>query len=544
VENTHGGPPDAKRSMMSRPARLRLQAIAAASAIAVALLPGVVSAGRGEPDVSVATILAAYTHATHSDDVTTYAAQGTLVGEGLTGTFTVVRDGTNEREDDVMGPRHETTLRLGDRVFVRNANGNVRELRGYLHRRELTEDLLDSGAFAAHPELARFAGWGNAGGVRAWRLEVRAAGGEPETLWIDAGSGLPLRLEFLDGDGPSFVEYGDWRDVAGRKIPFRAVLTDGDRRYDTVQQTTSVTIDRPVDAAAFAPLAPRLLATDRVHTVPLVEREGHVGAMVQCAGRQWFFLLDTGAQSILVDTSVLKAAGIAPQGALEVRGATRSGGLGVAILPSLAIDGAALDNVVVSSLDLGRSVGGKLHFDGILGYPFFASALVEMDFSNHLLRFGPPGSFTPRGTAMALDVDRELAETSLRVNAVQAPFIIDTGNSSEMLLYRPFLDAHAGLVPFSTAGSWNYGIGGANATYRTTVDDLEIGGVTLYHRTVDVVLARQGAFADQVDAGNIGLGVLRNFVATFDLGGSTMYLAPGAQFDDGRLRASLPATSS
>ena len=164
---------------MSRPSWLRVQGIAAASALAFALLPVAVSAGRGETDVPVATILAAYTRATHSDDVTTYAAQGTLIGEGLTGTFTVVRDGTNEREDDVMGPRHETTLRLGDRIFVRNANGNVRELRGYLHRRGLTEDLLDSGAFATHPELARFAGWGDASGVRAWRLEVRAAGGEP-----------------------------------------------------------------------------------------------------------------------------------------------------------------------------------------------------------------------------------------------------------------------------------------------------------------------------------------------------------------------------
>jgi hypothetical protein len=522
-----------------------VQGIAAASAICLALLPGAVSAGRGDADVSVATILEAYTRATHADDVATYAAQGTLVGEGLTGTFTVVRDGTNEREDDVMGPRHETTLRLGNRIFVRNANGNVRELRGYLHRRGLTEDLLDSGEFAAHPELARFAGWGDASGVRAWRLEVRAAGGEPETLWIDAGSGLPLRLEFLDGDGPSFVEYGDWRDVAGRKIPFRTVLTDGDRRFDTVQQTTSVTIDQPVDAAAFAPLQPRLLATDRVHTVPLIEREGHVGITVRCAGRDWFFLLDTGAQSILVDTSILKAAGVSPQGALEVRGATRSGGLGVAVLPSLAVDGAALDNVVVSSLDLGRSIGGRLHFDGILGYPFFASALVEMDFANHLLRFGPPGSFAPRGTRISLDVDRELAEASLRANTIEAPFIVDTGNSSEMLLYRPFLDAHPGIVPFSSAGSWNYGIGGANATYRTTLDALDIGGVSLYHRAVEVVLAREGAFADRVDAGNVGLGVLRNFVATFDLGGAAMYLAPGAQFDDGRLRsASRPATSS
>jgi predicted aspartyl protease len=500
------------------------------------LLAAPTSAKHSDPDVPVARILAAYDRATHADEVKTFASEGTLAGEGLTGTFRTVRDGTNAREDDVLGPRHETTLRLGDRLFVRNSNGNVRELRGFLRRRALTEDLLDTGGFVKHPELTRFAGWAAFRGSRVWRLEVRAAGGEPETLWIDSVTGLPRRLEYLDGDASSFVEYGDWRDVRGRKIPFRTVITDGDHRFDTVQQTMSVTIDEPVDPVEFAPLQPRLLATDHVHTMPLTERDGHVGVTVRCAGRDWFFLLDTGAQSILVDTAVLKAAGIVGQGAMEVRGATRSGGLRVATLPLLEIDGAALKDVVVSSLDIASSVGGALHIDGILGYPFFASSVVEMDFGKHVLRFGPPGSFEPQGARVGLDVDRELAEATFRANDVAAPFIVDTGSSSELLLYRPFVDAHPGLVPHSSAASFNYGIGGANATYRTTLDALDLGGFAMYHRAVDVVLARNGAFADRVDAGNVGLGVLRNFVATFDIGNAALYLAPGAQFDDGRQR--------
>jgi hypothetical protein len=469
--------------------------------------------------------------------VKTYAAEGTLAGEGLTGTFRTVRDGRNQREDDVLGPRHETTLRLGDRVYVRNANGNVRELRGFLRRRALTEELLDSADFVKHPELTRFAGWGDVAGKKAWRLEVNAPGGEPETLWIDTESGLPLRLEYLDGDGPSYVDYADWRDVRGHKIAFRNTLTDGDHRFDTVQQTTAVHVDEPVDPAQFAPLEPRLLATDRVHTVPLIEREGHVGVTVNAAGRDWLFLLDTGAQSILVDSSVLKAANVEGQGALEVRGASRSGGLRVATLPRLAIDGANMDDVAVSSLDIAASLGGGLHIDGILGYPFFASAVVEMDFAHHVMRFGPPGSFQPQGTKIGLDVDRELAEATFRVNGrLDAPFIVDTGNSSEMLIYRPFLDAHPGIVPFTLTNSYNYGIGGANATYRTSLDALKLAGFDLYHRAVDVVLAKEGAFADRVDAGNVGLGTLRNFVATFDIGNAAMYLAAGATFDDGRRR--------
>jgi predicted aspartyl protease len=489
-----------------------------------------------DADVPVATIVAAYDRATHAAETQSVVSEGTIAGEGLTGTFHSWRDGDRWREDETLGPRRETTLRLGERIFVRNANGNVRELHGFLHRRTLTEDLIDTGDFVRHPELTRFAGWGVFAGKRVWRLEVNAAGGEPETLWIDPSTGLPLRLEYLDGDGSSFVDYSDWRVVQGRRIAFRAVETDGEHAYDIVQQTTAVAIDGAVDSTLFAPLVSRVLGTDRVHTVPLLERDGHVGTMVRIANRDWFFLLDTGSQSILVDTSVLKAAGVRPAGAMEVRGAARSGGLQTAALPSLSIDGATMDDVVVSAMDIKRNLNG-VRIDGILGYPFFASAIVEMDFARHLLRFGPPGSFEPRGTKLALDVDRELAETTARLDdRLDAPFIVDTGNSAEMLLYRPFLEAHPGIVPTTNTSAYNFGLGGANAGYRTRLDALTLGGITLYHRDVNVILATRGAFADRIDAGNLGLGTLRNFDLTFDLGGAALYLEPGAAFDDGRFR--------
>jgi hypothetical protein len=51
------------------------------------------------------------------------------------------------------------------------------------------------------------------------------------------------------------------------------------------------------------------------------------------------------------------------------------------------------------------------------------------------------------------------------------------------------------------------------------------------------MLADRGAFADRFDAGNIGMGVLKNFVSTFDIANSKIYLQRGAGFDDGRYRA-------
>ncbi|GAC1543088.1 MAG: hypothetical protein NVS2B17_22410 [Candidatus Velthaea sp.] len=494
------------------------------------------------PPVTVAEILAAYDKATNPDDIASLESTGTIAGSGLTGEFHTWRSGGNERDDASLGPRHETTLKLGDRMYVRDASGNVRELRGYLKRRSLTSDFVDSGAFVKFPERSKFLGYGKIGERRSWRLEVNAIGGEPQTLWIDSHSGLPLRLEYLDGDGPTTVDFSDWRDVHGRKLAFRSITSDGDRAFDEVQVVTAVTIDKPIPPAIFEPLRNRTLQADGVQTVPLVESGSHVAARVGIAGRSLLFLVDTGAQSVLLDTSVAKALNFVEVGALEVRGVTRTGGLHVITIPRVDIGSARLDDLVATSIDLQAMTHGTVRLDGILGYPFFASSLVEMDFAHHAMRFGPPGSFAPRGVKIDLDLDRGLIEAPFLLNEqLTAPFIIDTGNSGELLLYRRFLDQHPGVVAFSKRTALNYGIGGSTSSYRTSLDALALGGVSLYHRSVDVVLAQRGAFADKIDAGNVGLGVLRNFVVTFDLANSTMYLERGESFDDGRSR---PATSS
>lgn len=498
-------------------------------------------ARHGAETVAVSTILHAYGRATDARDITTLETAGTVTGEGLSGDFHSWRSGTDELDVENLGPRSETTLRLGDRLWVRNANGNLRQLTGVLFRRALTDEFIASGAFVRTPNNARFVGFGEVGARHTWRLEVAAKGGEPETLWIDTQSGLPLRTEYLDGDGPTYVDVSDWRTVDGRKIGFRSVTTDGDHAYDIVEQTTSIRIDGPIDRAKFAPLTGRTLQAADVQTVPLLALGAHLGCTVTIAGKPYTFLIDSGAQNILLDSKVAADAGISEVGALEVRGATRSGGLHVAHLPRLSIGTASLDDLIVSTLGLGPSLG-TLHIDGILGYPFFASSIVELDPAHHTLRFGPPGSFEPQGERIAVDVDREIPEATLRIDdRIDAPFMIDTGNSGELLFFRNFLERHPGLLPATGPASMNFGVGGSNRTYRAQLDELRLGGIALYRQNVDVVLATAGAFADRIDAGNVGLGVLRNFTMTFDLGNGALYLQPGPSFDDGRRR---PATTS
>lgn len=474
----------------------------------------------------VTQILAAYARATHVGevDVDTVETIGTLSGEGLTGTFHSWRSGDNERDDETLGPQSETTLRIGDRIWVRNSSGDVQELTGILRRRALTNEFIDSGDFVKAPERARFVAFGTVGDRKTWNVEVNAAGGEPETLWIDTETGLPLRTEYLDGDGPTYVDLSDWRDAGGMKVAFHAVTTDGEHEYDTIQQTTSIAFGTAIAASVFAPLVATPLEASGVQTVPLIDDGTRIECSVRIGANRYAFLIDSGSGNVVLDSRVAHAEGLDETGALEVRGAVRTGGMHLGKLPRLSIGTAALTGLVVSTIDL--SEPGQRRTDGILGYPFFASSEVQLDFPHHLMRFGPPGSFPATGDRLTIDTDRDVPEAVLRVgNTVDAPFIFDTGNSGEVLVYAPFADKYPALVPANGSGASSYvGVGGSDRTYGARITSLRLGSTTLSGQYADVVVAKSGAFADRIDAGNIGLGVLRKFVVTFDYAGHALYL--------------------
>ncbi|GAC1302843.1 MAG: hypothetical protein NVSMB19_12430 [Vulcanimicrobiaceae bacterium] len=490
------------------------------------------------PDVRV--VLNRYLRAVNDPgvaDVVRLQSTGTIAGAGLAGAFHTWVEGDRERTDRNLGPRSERTLRVGERIWYADADGDVREFTGILARRERTERFIDSGDFAKAPDRCIVRGATIIAGRAAVAIDVAAPAGETETLYLDAVTGLPIRLAYDDDDGRTTINFSDWRDVGGHRFPFRSVTSNGDRAYDTTQITSSIDIASPIDQTTFTPLVSRRIDMSVPESLPLEIHEGHLYAPVRIGTHRYQFLLDTGAQNILIDKRVARELGLKPSGALEASGAARTGGLQLAIVDDIAIGQGHLHDIVASTLDLGASTAGAFRIDGILGYPFFAAATVRIDPSKKTMTFGPPGSIAPIGDRIPVELDRAFPEARLRLNArLDAPFIVDTGNAAEVLLYKPFVDRHPGIVPFTLTSRHSYGIGGATVSYRSTLDRIEFGNVPIYHAETDVMQATKGAFADRFDAGNVGLGILKNFTMTFDLANAAMYLERGEAFDDGHGR--------
>jgi hypothetical protein len=498
------------------------------------------SAAQAQGTPSLLSILAARrlaTAALHARDPRSLETLGMVSGAALQGSFHSWRSGANERYDENTGMRRESTFRINGRDYVVNENGAIRELRGLLLARQRTEDFIESDGFVDRPQYDRLLGPQQLpDGRDVYAIAVAPPQGQSETVYLDRKDSMIDRVSYDDTDGTDTQDYYDYKTFAGALIPQRSVESNGDHAFDLTRLTEEVIVDRPIASDLFVlPQAPTVQTAQPI-TVPLETQNAHYYVRVRILNHNYTFLVDSGAQATVLDAHVARELGLQPRGQLEVAGAQRTGGLGIAPLDSIEIGGVAVPMRIVTVLDL-RGVTGSQPIDGILGYPFFATAEVRIDPDAQTLTFAKPGALKSDGTSFDVDSDRMLVELQGKVNGADGRFVIDTGNGNELLVYSPFLRTHVGLIEYA-GGQFadNMGVGGSASAVGAVVSELDMGPFRFFNRYANVMLGTQGAFADRFAAGNIGLGVLKNFVLTFDLANAKLYARPAAHFDDGRYR--------
>ncbi len=497
------------------------------------------------PSIGLATILDRHLEARAALHLTmprTLQTQGTLEGLGLHGSFRTWRDGGRERYDETLGIRAQRTLRLDGAEWMQNANGDVRELRGVVARRQLSQDSIDSGDFARHPENDTLLGRARLrDGRDVWQIRVEPPGGEPFGVALDAATFMVDEKAYVEGDGVTTIDYSDYRVVRGALYALVSVESNGDRAYDITSRVAAVVVNDPIDPSVFAPLQPAVVDAPNPVKVALLTDAGHYFVRGTVDGQSLLFLVDSGSQALFVDPAVAQRLNRTPEGSLEVRGTKRVSGRGVIALDGIDIGDAHLPARVVSVVDLSTVTYNGKTVDGVLGYPFFAAAEVRLDPDSMTMTIARPGGLAVRGTPIPIDTDRELPEVTARLNGTtDGRFLVDTGNSNDLLVFHAFAQAHPGVVFVGTAQNFakNGGVGGSSAALPAVVYRLEIGPFNLYNRYADVMLSDAGAFSDRYEAGNIGLAALKNFVFTFDYSNRTLFLDKTRWFDDGRYRAS------
>jgi membrane-associated protease RseP (regulator of RpoE activity) len=153
------------------------------------------------------------------------------------------------------------------------------------------------------------------------------------------------------------------------------------------------------------------------------------------------------------------------------------------------------------------------------------------------MTFRPYPAAVPAGAVvLPLLTDGAHAYVKATVDGVEGLYLLDTGDSGAITVFRRFAAAHGLFRGPGIAYTSPGGVGG-KLTYRAyRARSFALGGKTFASPPVDVSEASAGAFASKSIAGNIGVRVLANYRLTFDFTRGVVAFVPSAA-----LAAPLPA---
>jgi predicted aspartyl protease len=380
----------------------------------------------------------------------------------------------------------------------------------------------------------------NDGGATFDVLTVAPKGGESFDAWFDAKTHLLSRVHEMQGSAPTTTTFSDYRAIDGVMVPGKILISTGDAKYDQTETLNAAVLGPALDASAFA--EPKNAVADytiaggaRETTFPFQLVNNHIYAEVKINGKgPYTFIFDTGGTNT-VSPSLARALGLKVEGHLEARGGG-SGTMdaGYVRVGQIKIGNASIKDQLFFSmpLDTMANIEGVKQ-PGMVGFETFRRFVTRIDYGARTITLIDPKSFDPKdaGTPVKVAFDGNVPEVDGSYNGVSGKFMIDTGARSALILTGPFADkngfrASAGKGVEATTG---WGVGGPTRAFVEHGGDLKIGTVDVAHPLTLLATDKGGAMAEGNLAGNIGGGVLKRFVITFDYEHSTMYLKPVAQ---------------
>jgi len=369
-------------------------------------------------------------------------------------------------------------------------------------------------------------------------LTIAPKGGKPFDAWFDSRTHLLYRTDEMQGQVMTKTFTTDYRDFGGTMQPLHTTVNQGDAKYDQHLTLTNVTFLKTSDPSTYAP--PKSAVADfaiagGAHSVtfPFQLINNHIHANVTINGKgPYLFIFDTGGVN-LITPELAKELGIKTEGAAAARGAGDSTmEMAMGHVDEINVGGAVIKNQLFISVPLDQLYASNgVHLPGMVGYETFRRFITRIDYGAKTVTLTDPKYFDPKdsGTPVHIGFNGNAAIVDGTYDGVPGKFQIDTGARSALTLNAPYVAANhfpAGKA-VDTIDGW--GVGGPSRSHLTRGGALAIGGVAAAeHPIVGMSTDKGGSFADPSLSGNIGGGILKRFVVTFDYARNTMYLKPAA----------------
>ena len=185
------------------------------------------------------------------------------------------------------------------------------------------------------------------------------------------------------------------------------------------------------------------------------------------------------------------------------------------------------DAAPVDFSQLAAHIGHELPL--LLGDDAFDQSSIDIDFARHRISFSKPGSQPKPEGAIVLPITRvddiPLVPVSIE-DATPAQFELGIGNSSEMLVYQSYYDAHHLLEGRKASKRLAAGTGGFIVEPVAMLRRVQFAGFTFTNMPAAFIPASQTGTASAVIAGDIGLPVLSRFRLVVDYAHGRVYAVP------------------
>ena len=358
--------------------------------------------------------------------------------------------------------------------------------------------------------------------------------------YIDTASYRLLKTAVKTPNSETRTTFSDYRDVNGVLVSFAQDALMLPTGMKQVVRLTRVESNIPVDATLFEPPTEdvtdfRFVNGRSAENIPFRFIEDHIYLPVTINGKEWVWLLDTGASMSVLDSSIAVEMGIKAEGSMTGQGAGNLVQVAFADLPPFSLQGLEFQKQKVAVIPINWLLRKWVGFEvaGILGYDFLSRVVTKVDYANQMISFYLPDSFVYVGTGTALNAP-------VADNGFHLPLVVDGQygglwnldlGAGGMSFHYPYAKDHK-LLDLPGVDRLGFGAGGSSPTRDVYFKTIEFAGFTQAMPIVQVPRELStGAFASGALTGNIGNTLLRHLVLFLDYKHEKVIVEKGKDFD-------------
>jgi Aspartyl protease/PDZ domain len=520
-----------------------LQCCIAVAAIVLAFT----GTGRADAQSSAAAVLEANRAATSFPQQGNITLTFVFAGFGLTGSATRIIDAATGAyvEDSTAAP---VSLGSGYDMnvpWMKDFSGAYTPQEGGDRRELAVNQAYRFGNLWWKPNFGGakvvYSGTDTIEGTPTDHIRVTPPGGTAFDAWFGTGSHQLVKVSEIQGFAPVSFLYSDYALINSLMLPRVTTIDYGGGQAVTLTlQHATLTPARPLSefSRPTTPLTDADIEGNAPSTtVAFRLLNNHIYVPVLINGRgPYTFIVDTGGHLAL---SPHLAAELGAQSA----GHATSSGAGekttssaFAHVNEIALGKARLRDQTALVINVYDTSVEGIPVDGMLGFELFRRFGVQIDYSGQTLTIFDPTShsYADAGIMIPFEFYDHLPDVAGTIAGTPARFDIDTGSRSELDITAPFVKSAAlhAKSPNATQAVTGWGVGGPVTSTVTRIPYLALGSVRVNDPIAELSDDTNGSFSDANYDGNIGSGLLKRFIVTFDYAQQRLYLKPAQPTPD------------